>query len=85
MEVIGIERGTFSVKNCIKMGEGLAEPPQMKRWVAPPHLPQGGAILIFSLLGHVMADSSSETQGQEGDYFQTILNACLVTYKELTP
>ena len=41
------------------MGEGLVKPPQMKPyWVAPPHLPQGGTILIFSLpgQGHVMAD-----------------------------
>ena len=41
------------------MGEGLVKPPQMKPcWVAPPHLPQGGTILIFSLpgQGHVMTD-----------------------------
>ena len=42
------------------MGEGLAKPPQIKPcWVAPPHLPQGGTMLIFLLpgQGHVMTDS----------------------------
>ena len=60
LEGIRIERGTFSVKKCIKMGEGLAKPPQIKPcWVAPPHLPQGGTMLIFLLpgQGHVMTDS----------------------------
>ena len=94
------------------MGEGLVKPPQMKPcWVAPPHLPQGGTILIFSLpgQGHVMTDRArvalktfcmalfidlySYSQfpffffggGGGGIMSKTILNACLVIYKKLTP
>ena len=94
------------------MGEGLVKPPQMKPcWVAPPHLPQGGTILIFSLpgQGYVMTDKArvalktfcmalfidlySYSQflffflGGGGGVImsKTILNACLVIYKKLTP
>ena len=96
------------------MDEGLVKPPQMKPcWVAPPHLPQGGTILIFSLpgQGHVMTDRArvalktfcmalfivlySYSQilfffsggggGGGGVLVKTILNACLVIYKKLTP
>ena len=95
------------------MGEGLVKPPQMKPcWVAPPHLPQGGTILIFSLpgQGHVMTDRARValktfcmalfidlySYSQFPFFFwvgggggrimsKTILNACLVIYKKLTP
>ena len=93
------------------MGEGLVKPPQMKPcWVAPPHLPQGGTILIFSLpgQGHVMTDRARVAlktfcmalfidlysysqfpfffwEGGGGIMSKTILNACLVIYKKLTP
>ena len=94
------------------MGEGLVKPPRMKPcWVAPPHLPQGGTILIFSLpgQGHVMTDKArvalktfcmalfidlySYSQflfffwrgGGGGIMSKTILNACLLIYKKLTP
>ena len=84
------------------MGEGLAKPPQIKPcWVAPPHLPQGGTMLIFLLpgQGHVMTDSGRVPLKQiyvfggpggggwvGGEIMsRTILNACLVIYKKLTP
>ena len=83
------------------MGEGLAKPPQIKPcWVAPPHLPQGGTMLIFLLpgQGHVMTDSGRVPLkqiyvfggpgggGGGGEIMsRTILNACLVIYKKLTP
>ena len=74
-------------------GEELAKPSQMKHcWVAPPHLHKGGTVFMFSLLGHVITDRARVTHGTffffmggGGAVSKTILNACSVIYKELTP